>query len=77
MKQVNGLIKCRKLGERARTILERWLSKVDSWRRIEGKVEGSNRSEGERKVCESGHLRAKWCDYDRVGMWRIETITGE
>lgn len=37
--------------------------KLNGSRRIQGKVEGSNRSEGERKVCESDHLRAEWCDY--------------
>lgn len=58
-------------------ILKCWLSRFDSSRRMEGKVEGLSRSEGERKVYESDHLEAEWCDYDKVGIWRIETTTGE
>ena len=74
---MNGLIKCRKSWERSKRRLKCWLSKVDSSSRIEGKVEGLSRSEGERKVCESDHLEPEWCDYDNVGIWRMETITGE
>ena len=77
MKQVNGLIKCRKSWERSRMMLKCCLSKVDSLRRIEGKVEGLSRSEDKRKVCESDHLEPEWCDYDNVGICRMETITGE
>ena len=57
--------------------LKRWLSDFESSRKIEGKVEGLSRSEGERKVYESDHREAEWCDYDKVGIWRMETITGE
>ena len=77
MKQVNGLIKRRRLWERSRMILKCWLSEFDSSSKIEGKVEGLSRSEGERKVYESGHLEVEWCDCDKVGIWRMETITGE
>ena len=58
-------------------ILRWWLSKVNSPRRIEGKVEGLSRSEGERKVYESDHPEIEWCDYDKGGIWRMETIPGE
>ena len=54
-----------------------WLLKAESSRRIEGNEEGLSRSEGERKVCESDHSEAGWCDNNMDGMWRIETITEE
>ena len=77
MKQVNGLIKCCRSWERSRMILKYRLSEFENSRRSKGKVEGLSRSEGERKVYESDHVEPEWCDYDKVGICRMETITGE
>ena len=43
-------------------ILKYRLSEFENSRRIEGKVEGFSRSEGERKVYESNHVEPEWCD---------------